>query len=122
MKEPEDLTPKEKDILIAEFMNLAKQNMGNGDYLYECPETGDYVEPISFKYDESYNWIIPVVVEIGNLTSWELIIRYSNCYWNNQGDRIHDDNGIEIEIEGGYENPSFIYDAVIEFLIWYKKQ
>jgi len=42
--------------LIAEFMGLPEQNNA-----YENPYSGEYVEAIELSYDESWDWLMPVV-------------------------------------------------------------
>ena len=58
----------EGNVLIADFIDLSKQDKSNGGkfYLYESPETGEYIEPEELKYDSSWDWLMPVVGKIIN--------------------------------------------------------
>jgi len=71
--------------LIAEFMGLPEQNNE-----YENPYSGEYVEAIELSYDESWDWLMPVVEacyhngaeeqEIGDITHALLDCDMKNLY------------------------------------------
>jgi len=53
--------------LIAEFMGLAKQDMTNDGgkiYLYESPESGNYIPIEEVNYNSSPDWLMPVLDKI----------------------------------------------------------
>ena len=49
--------------LIAEFMGIPKQDKSNGGgfYLYESPESGEYIDPEDLTYHSSWAWLMPVL-------------------------------------------------------------
>jgi len=49
--------------LIAEFMGLPEQNNA-----YENPYSGEYIEAIELSYDESWDWLMPVILKLSPLT------------------------------------------------------
>tara|TARA_R110000782_G_scaffold128783_2_gene220344 strand:- start:577 stop:909 length:333 start_codon:yes stop_codon:yes gene_type:complete len=55
---------QENNILIAEFMAISKRDKTNDlseVYLYESPITGEYVEEHEINYDDSWDWLMPVI-------------------------------------------------------------
>lgn len=119
----------ENNKLIAEFMgyeNIAKVNHHPiykiTSLSHEAPdfdnrimETIDTFSPYfdDMKFSTDWNWLMPVIKEIGDRTDFELVMGYGHCYWNNAGDQPLGD------FDGGYSDIIYIYNAVIEFIKWY---
>ena len=93
--------------LIAEFMGLPEQ--GN---TYEDPYSGEYVEAIELSYDESWDWLMPVVDKIEGLG-----------YWVNRNDgdvTITDESDIIVITPMSSGGIDMMYKAVVEFIKDYK--
>jgi hypothetical protein len=69
------------------------------------------------KYHSSYDWIVPVINRIGDVTGNELVINSETSYWNNFGDNALDKEflGYAYPIEEGF------YPAVSEIIEWYNE-
>ena len=76
--------------LIAEFMGLPEQ--GN---TYEDPYSGEYLEAIELSYDESWDWLMPVVQKCFEVAK-------------------HEDDFFAIS--GSLPYMDSTYDAVVEFI------
>jgi len=68
------------------------------------------------QYHSSWDWLMPVILKIGNDTGWTLVMEENTSYWCNEGQ--HPD----FHEFGGYGNILNIYEAVVEFLNWNKNQ
>jgi len=66
------------------------------------------------KYPTSWDWLMPVLLNIGERTGWTLVMEESTSYWCNEGQ--HD----ELEERGGYSNIQNIWENVVAFLNWNK--
>ena len=64
-------------------------------------------------YHNSWDWLMPVLIEIGDKTSYELTMGYGESYFNRF-------DGV-FELFGGYGRIESIYQAVVEFIKWYNK-
>lgn len=72
-------------------------------------------------YHSDWETLFEIVKHISDTTGYELVIRYDNSYWNKFGENpLRDKKGNEVEF-GGYKNIKNIYEAVVEFVKWYKK-
>lgn len=67
-------------------------------------------------YHEDIDFLISVIRKIGDTTGYELIMGFGDSHWNNMGE-----NPFEEDF-GGYEHTINIYEAVVEFIKWHKKQ
>ena len=101
----------ENNKLIAEFMGLSEIVKTNG-IVFKDNNT-DEIHLI--KYHSEWNWLMPVIQEIGNRTGYELCMHLEYSYWNNLG---NDATGSEY---GGYENIASIHYAVVSFIKWYNE-
>ncbi len=122
--EPQEILKNNK--LIAEFMGW--KQIGNfyiiGTTLHQfvffrnietSPLDSTYIVAYENKllFDSSWDWLMPVINQIGEKTDYELIINSQESYWNKFGD-----NPTNQEY-GGYSNIENIWIAVIEFIKWY---
>ena len=105
----ENITENNK--LIAEFMGLSEIAKTNG-IVFKDNNT-DEIHLI--KYNSDWNWLMPVIKEIGDKTDFELVMGYGYCYWNNEGEQPLGD------FEGGYSDIIYIYSAVASFIKWYNE-
>jgi hypothetical protein len=48
--------------MIAEFMRCSSQL-----HLIEHPITGEYIDPVDFKYHQSWDWLMPVIEKISKI-------------------------------------------------------
>ena len=108
--------------LIAEFMGFKPAQCING----WAWDNNKIIKPISLhgslinakengKFHSSWDWLMPVVMEIGNRTGYTLLMGETHSYWCNEGQ--HD----ELSEFGGYSNIENIWEAVIEFIKWHNK-
>jgi hypothetical protein len=118
-----DITEGNK--IIAEFTGakIANTNIPNirkGDRCYWEGDRPSYngIHSEELKYHSSWDWLMPVLTEIGNRTSEELVMYSETCYWNNFGD-----NNLPTEFLGyGYPLVDGVWLAVVEFIKWYNSQ
>jgi len=96
-------TTEEGNKLIAEFME------------WPTKKTCAHCKAIS-KYSTSWDWLMPVVEKIGELTEYELVFRYDESYWNRYGE-----NPLN-QFFGGYIDVLNIWAAVVKFIEWYNTQ
>ena len=116
---------QENNKIIAEFMGVKPRLISPDVYgysdspffncIHDTPEK--VIESISkyVKYHSDWNWLMPVIQEIGNRTGYELCMHLEYSYWNNSG---NDATGSEY---GGYENIASIHYAVVSFIKWYNE-
>lgn len=104
------MTTIENNRLIAEFMGMYKENekspifvlpLGNDEYYIDL-EDGD-----TFRFNSSWDWIMPVVVECFN--------RYDTIE-NNLSNHQFFLNDALLET-----NIASLYDVVVGFIKWYNK-
>ena len=95
----------ENNELIAGFMGLAMQHASNdGKFpLFENPHTGEYEDSIELSYNESWDWLMPVV----NLCKERQIFGSQNLI-----DKIDNVLTCNCEIEN-------LYETVVEFIKFY---
>ncbi len=121
------MTTTERNELIADFIGLSKQDKSNGGkfYLYESPITGEYIEPEDLLYDDSWNWLMPVVEKINNLhhhgdIGYDVRIEAANCMV------LNFDGDIITQYEGQYVMGGalidYVYPTIIQFIQWYNEQ
>lgn len=101
------MTDTEKNILIAEFIGLQKQEDGT----YFDWDSGESIKPELLNYQSSWDALIHVLNEIANRTGYELVLYSSFCYWNNMGE----DLGLG-ELPGGTSNIKGTYEAIVKFV------
>lgn len=65
-------------------------------------------------YHTDFNELFEIIKKIGEDYGYELVLGFNYSYWNKFGS-----NPLNKEF-GGYENIKNIYQAVIEFIKWYK--
>lgn len=99
--------------MIAEFMNYEKYQFR--DYTIYIFEENNHRTMIDLHYHSSWEWLMPVVMEIGNRAGYTLVMEENASYWCNEGQ--HD----ELPQFGGYSNIENIWEAVIEFIKWHNK-
>jgi hypothetical protein len=94
--------------LIAQFMDLSRQDASNGGgyYLYEDPITGEYVNPENLPYMRDWNAIMPVVHEISNNVP---LAMYEDYFDNN-------DTDFTLYVQ---PNIGQLWDLVAQFCRWY---
>ena len=103
--------------LIAEFMELAKQSHGSG-CLYEDPYSGEYVTAIELSYDESWDWLMPVVEKIEKMVNNVTIDqKYSLIY---TGFMFNDKQDFQWQENKGSKLEN-TYNVVVEFILWYNE-
>lgn len=101
----------ENNKLIAEFMGYFYVGYSP---IWRHKDTDEILEELL--YHKSWDWVIPVIQEIGNRTEYELVIGAEYSYWNKYGDTVMD--GKEFR---GYNSIEHIHEAVIEFIKWYNE-
>ena len=100
--------------LIAEFMGIESYEAnGYTNFIFEDDNHRTHVD---LHYHGSWDWLMPVVVEIGDKTEYELSMGYGYSYFNKFAD-----NPLNKEF-GGYSNITAIWQAVVEFIQWYNDQ
>jgi hypothetical protein len=96
------MNTRENNKLIAEFMGLETQRMDTDGYhvLYENPITGDYEGEGHLDYDESWDWLMPVVKKIEQTVE-----------------------GVPPQLLhlSLFSEHREIYNAVVEFIEWYNE-
>ena len=100
--------------LIAEFMGLPKQ--GN---TYEEPYSGEYVEAIELSYDESWDWLMPVVEKINTMKDYKYSVSINYHYTtitDNQVTEIIMDEDTDTDTRSG------CYNAVVKFIKQYNTE
>ena len=104
----------ESNKLIAEFMgyDFIQQH---SHYIVNPEGFLDNENTASYKFNKDWNWLMPVIKEIGDKTDFELVMGYGYCYWNNEGEQPLGD------FEGGYSDIIYIYSAVASFIKWYNE-
>ena len=104
--------------LIAEFMGLPEQNNA-----YENPYSGEYVEAIELSYDESWDWLMPVVDKINGFTDdegeflYEVEINPSRCIISSNEPAINA-RGLSTIVDqpNGEDMKQMVYIAVVQFI------
>lgn len=104
------MTDTEKNILIAEFIGLEKQEDGT----YFDAASGENIKTDLLNYHSSWDALIHVLNEIANHTGYELVMYDSLCYWNNMGE----DLGLGA-LSGGTSDIEGTHEAVVLFVINY---
>lgn len=108
--------------LIMAFMNVKPKLYGdqyqwNDGVFFSCRgKDKNYVlDSIAnyLKYSTSWDWIMPVIVKIGQDTGYTLVMEENSSYWVNSGDYGCDNTEF-----GGYSDIENIYTAVVEFIKW----
>lgn len=108
--------------LIAEFMGF--RNYAGGGERVICNASLTPFAAYDFahgndldklKFHSSWDWLMPVLMEIGNRTGYTLVMNEDVSYWCNEGQ--HD----ELPEFRGYSNIENIWEAVIEFIKWHNK-
>ena len=66
-------------------------------------------------FHSSWDWLMPVIVEIGDRTGYSLNTGYDYSYWNDFGE-----NPLEKEW-GGYANIENAWTACVEFIEWHNE-
>lgn len=113
----------ENNKLIAEFMQLPSQGMGDGLHrLYEDPFSGEYTEDL--KYHCSWDWLMPVVEKIENISckrqTFTIDICAHHCQINGYGSIVNND--IIIHNDVITSKIDAIYLIVVNFIRWYNQQ
>jgi len=101
-------------VLIADFMQLGKQDKGNGDYLYQSPITGEYTEPEELDYDYSWDWLMPVIQECSTKISPML------DGWNDEEGKENLVGEITCFLIDGMLEETF--QAVVKAIKWYNEE
>lgn len=127
IQDTNDLPLNTKNEAIAKFLELPRQDISNGGgvYLYEHPDSGEYVLPDELEFEHSLNCIFMAVNKINNLTDEHgnpFNFTIGNGYvWIDQyiGDRIYfSGNDIGHRAEPMIDK---IYRGVIKFIEWQLK-
>ena len=108
---------QENNKIIAEFMGYEIQKDPTERFFgrYKTPITKVWVKENELSFDSDWNWLMPVLIEIGNKTGFALTLGENYCYWNNDGE-----NPFAREY-GGYDNILNIYEAVVDLIKWYNE-
>ena len=108
---PNEITENNK--LIAEFMGLMSQSLSNdGQFpVFEDPYSGEYVESIELSYNESWDWLMPVVEKI--LTDPDI----AYLCQGGEGDKYYED----LHDAVWSINIEEVYKAVVAFINWYNE-
>ena len=107
----------ENNKLIADFLGFQKTDIGmyDSEGILKLSYTKDNVFD-ELLFHTSFDWLMPVIKQIGDKTGFELIMNYSESYWNNAGENPFD------ESFDGYEKVEGVYKAVVSFINWYNEQ
>lgn len=123
-------TTEEMNLAIAEFMKLEKDHhayLTEGRFRTEYLVNGYWLPLRKLKYHASWDWLMPVVEKIGNIS-----VKSSASYNHDLQFRIEIVNGYT-KIEGTREAIFFnssiegtmlmaTYKAVYQFITWYNQQ
>lgn len=111
----------ESNVLIAKFLDKNTSLIDRNDGYIKSLKVFSAKDLV---FDSDWNWLMEVVNEIADKTGWELVMRYGNAYWNNEGEYIKAEESDDdyYEYEGGYENILNIFKAVVVFIKWYNRQ
>lgn len=105
------MNTQENNKLIAEFMGFMNTTPTDKDFnIMEHPDTGEMQEPMSMKYHNSWDWLMPVVEKVSKSSQYgDILDDVLGIEW------MHGCVHVNIDI-------STTYKAVVEFIKWYNKQ
>ena len=99
------MTTDNENKMIADFIDLKYGNQRSFD-------DGKWTYPFKMlnSYFLAWNWLIPILKEIGEKTGYELVMKEQESYWNKEG---HDPLN---KIFGGYCQESNVRQAIVELI------
>jgi len=118
------------NILIAEFMGMTFGDPNDNSVMIQMTPKGNEVVPIeSMQFHKEWNWLMPVVIKIDNLTtlsspqftsylySLDMIADGHVTVW----DSFNATTIISVPTEGRYSIRP-VYEAVVEFINFYNQK
>jgi len=102
--------------LIAEFMGIPVNHQYGLEVqlpLDNPSKNGYWTRPM---YEESWDWLMPVVEKIETLGYFCMINKWTSVYTGSDGERI------QVTTVEGKSKIQNTYKAVVEFIKWYNQQ
>lgn len=119
----------EDNKLIAKFMGMTYGDPNDDSVMIQMTSQGNEVLPIeSMKYHISWDWLMPVVESIRNVTSYDIdrfsteVIIYgdkTSIKSKGYGDKEHSKSFFNKSIRGKYNSIEHTYKAVLEYVEWH---